>query len=80
MERHSECKWSGDCPFFSDPRGFSPDMGKRLMKRYCRNDYHACARYIGRTALGTGNIPHDMLPGDFERLESLLGSLLATAR
>lgn len=67
-----ECRWAADCPFFSDPVGYSPELGTLFFERYCRREYQTCARYIGRTVMGLDAVPAEMLPTDFALLDALL--------
>lgn len=67
-----QCRWAGSCPFFSDPVGYSPEMGTLFIERFCNGEYHACARFVGRTVMGVGAVPDEMLPTDFPQLDRLL--------
>ncbi len=67
-----ECPSSKGCPFFSNPTGYSAEMGDLLRIRYCYGEPQSCARYIGRLLFGQGEIPDDMLPADFHTLERFI--------
>ena len=65
------CKNKAACPFFNDG-GYSPALNDAMRKRYCLANNPECARRKAIEALGREAVPHDLLPTDYERLDSLL--------
>ena len=66
------CALTEGCIFFNDKMANMPSMADLLKDRYCRGDYHACARYRVFKAVGRDNVPADLYPAQADRVEGII--------
>ncbi len=70
----ADCECLAKCPFFNDKMANMPSMAEMMKNRYCRDEYHTCARYRVFKALGREAVPLDLFPNQPENAEVLLAS------
>ncbi len=68
------CEFHEDCVFFNASAGYSPALNDAMKDRFCRSNNSDCARRKVIEALGRHAVPVDMLPTDYDRLESILSA------
>ena len=66
------CENTETCPFFNSDVGYSPELNHAMKERFCMSDSSECARYLAAAAVGLPNVPADLLPTDYVRLEAIL--------
>ncbi len=60
------------CPFFSGKMEDMPTISVYLMRKFCRNDYTSCARFMIFNALGKEWVPKDLFPNEPKRAYAIL--------
>ena len=70
----SECESLGTCPFFNDRMANMPAMKDLYKDRYCRSEFHNCARYMVLKFKGKGNVPPDLFPNNRGRAAILVSN------
>lgn len=71
----SECEALEGCPFFHDRMRTMPAVATLVKQRYCLGQDHAqCARYVVKSALGSGQVPADMFPDQIDRAQQLIAA------
>ena len=69
----ADCPMTPKCIFFNDKMASVPATAEMLKKRYCRDDFVHCARYLVRQALGPEGVPSDLTPSQAARVKSIVG-------
>jgi hypothetical protein len=67
-----ECPRFQTCPFFTDQETNPPRFAVLYKIRYCMHDFEHCARYRVGVKIGFEQVPLNLLPGEVEKVESLL--------
>ncbi len=70
----AECDCLAGCPFFHDRMTNMPALSGMMKKRYCLDDFMACARHQVKEALGKEIVPSNMFPSQFERARQMIGA------
>ena len=68
----ADCEVLTKCPFFSGKLEKMPSTAELLKKRYCRDEYRSCARWMVRAAIGGDKVPGDLFPNQNERVARLI--------
>lgn len=76
----AECEYRAECHFFVQEVGYSPEMQHTMRERYCMTDNSECARLAAMEYLELDEIPDDLIPTDFERLEQLVAEKASRER
>ncbi|GAB4280522.1 MAG: hypothetical protein Kow0056_15030 [Coriobacteriia bacterium] len=71
------CELLEGCIFFNDKMANMPSMADLLKERYCKGDFHACARYRVYAEVGRENVPADLFPAQTDRVASVIASVRA---
>lgn len=70
----SDCPLLHSCPFFNDMMANMPAMSEGMKKKFCRDTFTQCARYMTCTALGRERVPEDMFPNEQERAKEIIAA------
>ncbi|HUX52500.1 MAG TPA: hypothetical protein VMW73_17055 [Spirochaetia bacterium] len=68
----AECDCLAGCPFFHDKMTNMPALSGMMKKRYCLDDFMACARHQVKEELGKQTVPSDMYPSQFARARQMI--------
>ncbi len=70
----TECEKLKACPFFNDRMANIPATARMFKKRYCLDNFAACARLQVSEAIGGDNVPRDLFPNQRNRVESIISN------
>lgn len=65
------CERLEKCPMVNDSNEGPVSPGK-IRKKYCNNNYSACARYMVLKSLGGEFVPFDLQPDHEERAKEII--------
>ena len=68
-----DCASLEKCPFFNDKMIDMPSMAETYKRQYCHDDFHRCARFRVKKALGKEAVPTDLYPNMDRRADELIG-------
>jgi hypothetical protein len=71
MTIKSTCELLDSCCFFIYEMKVE-SIAHRFKERYCRSCKEACAIYMVYSAFGTGAIPFDLYPNEYDRALAIL--------
>jgi hypothetical protein len=63
----AECPSLASRPFFNDSLTDMPAMANVYKKKYCKDDFANCARYMVSKKLGKGKVPSTLFPYRIEK-------------
>jgi len=63
----ADCPSIPGCPFFNDKMANKPAMAEMYKKKYCKNDFENCARWVVCQKKGKTQVPADLFPNQMER-------------
>lgn len=69
----ADCKNLKGCIFFNDQMKNMPGTSSVFKKKYCKDDFASCARYVVCEALGKNAVPDDLYPNQSERAQEIIG-------
>lgn len=67
-----ECSLIANCAFFNDKMANKPGTAEMMKKKYCKEQYTDCARYVVCKALGRDKVPADLFPIQTDRATEML--------
>ena len=67
-----DCEYLNECPFFNDEMEKIPKTSAVLKKKYCGDEFYACARFIIAKKLGKEKVPGDLFPHQKDRVSELI--------
>lgn len=70
----TECEILRTCIFFHNKMADMPSTAEALKLRYCFTDNSKCARYMVLQALGRGQVPINLYPGQTDKALGLIAS------
>ena len=73
----SDCVCLEQCPFFHDKMENMPSMAEMLKQRYCKGDWHECARHQIFEEFGVEAVPGNLFPNQNQLAMDLAMSLRA---
>lgn len=67
-----DCELLQRCPFFNNRLTEMPSMAELFKKKYCKNDWASCARYMIRKQIGIEHMPENLWPNQQSKAEALI--------
>ena len=67
-----ECRFLISCPFFLGKMENMPSTAKIYRRKYCLGDNRTCARFLAYKKFGEGNVPKDLFPNQYKRLQRII--------
>lgn len=68
----ADCPLLPTCLFFNDKMAEMPTLAHVYKRKFCRDDFAACARYRVYQVAGRAAVPQDLLPNQPEVADRLL--------
>lgn len=68
----ADCALLPTCIFFNDKMAHMPTLSDVYKRKYCREDFEACARFRIYKAKGRAAVPKDLLPNQPEVAQRIL--------
>lgn len=67
-----DCECLASCPFFNDKMADMPATAGMMKKRYCREQFEKCARFMVFKTKGRDIVPKDLFPNQHQRAQTIL--------
>ncbi|NTU70694.1 MAG: hypothetical protein HGB10_02575 [Coriobacteriia bacterium] len=71
----AECERTSACIFFTDEAGYSPELWAKMRDAYCFTGDPSCARFRLLPYFAAEDIPHDLIPSDSERADTIIAEV-----
>lgn len=76
----ADCEILPICPYFNESLPGLEAVQDVMRKKYCRDDFASCARYIVCMALGREKVPPTLVPSQIERARDIIAKHKELAR
>lgn len=67
-----DCELIQGCIFFNNKMQNMPATAELLKKKYCKDAFATCARYMVFKAIGRPGVPQDLYPQQAEKVEEIV--------
>lgn len=68
----ADCELIQGCIFFNDKMQNMPATAELLKKKYCKDSYSTCARFMIFKAMGRPAVPQDLFPQQTDKAEEII--------
>lgn len=68
----ADCELIQGCIFFNDKMLNMPATAELLKKKYCKDAYGTCARFMVFKAMGRPSVPQDLFPQQADKAEEII--------
>jgi len=75
----ADCDCLPGCPFFHDRMTNMPALSGMMKKRYCLDDFMACARHQVKEALGKEKVPSTLYPSQSEMAQKVISAVRSSS-